>query len=130
MSAFGGIVLQKSLNAERRFFRLKPKQARTDNKGDSRSITEVTGEFSARLCDPPHPYMKNAPMAQKFCDQGRKTTFATQSAKSRHSGHFWILLLAGKGAQVRGASHVKLPRRKFLHLAAGAAALPITARIA
>jgi tripartite-type tricarboxylate transporter receptor subunit TctC len=29
-----------------------------------------------------------------------------------------------KGAQVRGASPVKLPRRRFLHLAAGAAALP------
>src|ERR1700751_74401 len=84
MSAFEGIVLQKSLNAERRFFRLKPKQTRTANKGDSRSITEVTGEFYARLCDPPHPYMKNAPMAQKFCDQGRKTTFATQSTRSRH----------------------------------------------
>src|SRR5262249_26562284 len=26
------------------------------------------------------PYTKNAPMAQKFCDQGRKTTFATLSA--------------------------------------------------
>src|SRR6266568_4002324 len=61
-------------------FWLKPKQARTANKGDSRRITEVTGEFSARSCDPPHPYMKNAPIAQKFCDQGRKTTFATQSA--------------------------------------------------
>ena len=52
------------------------------------------------------------------------------SAKSGHSGRYWILLLVGKGAQVRGASPVKLPRRKFLHLAAGAAALPITARIA
>ena len=50
-------------------------------------------------------------------------------AKSRHSGRFWILLLVGKGAQVRGASPVKLPRRESLHLAAGAAALPITARI-
>jgi hypothetical protein len=29
--------------------------------------------------------MKNAPMAQKFSDQGGKTTFATLSAKSRHS---------------------------------------------
>jgi hypothetical protein len=27
--------------------------------------------------------MKNAPMAQKFCDQGRKTTFATQSGVKR-----------------------------------------------
>src|SRR6516162_1180452 len=46
------------------------------------------------------------------------------------AGRFWVLLLVGKGAQVRGASPVKLPRRKFLHLAAGTAALPITARIA
>jgi hypothetical protein len=30
--------------------------------------------------------MKNAPMAQKFCDQRRKTTFATQSAHSGLSG--------------------------------------------
>src|SRR5260370_12226883 len=65
-------------------FWLKPKQARPANKADSRRITEVTGEFSARSCDPPHPYMKNAPMAQKFCDQRRKTTFATQSALSGH----------------------------------------------
>src|SRR5262249_10258744 len=41
-----------------------------------------------------------------------------------------ILLLVGKGAQVRGASPVKLLRRKFLHLAAGAAALPAVSRIA
>ena len=50
-------------------------------------------------------------------------------AKSRHSGRFWILLLVGKGAQVRGASPVKPPRRQFLHLAAGAAALPAVSRI-
>jgi tripartite-type tricarboxylate transporter receptor subunit TctC len=36
----------------------------------------------------------------------------------------------GKGAQVRGASPVKLPRREFLYLAAGAAALPAVSRIA
>jgi hypothetical protein len=80
----GKILLQKSLNPERLFFRLKPKQARTANKGDSRPITEGTGEFSARSCDPSHPYMKNARMAQKFCDRGRKTTFATLSAQSGH----------------------------------------------
>ena len=51
-------------------------------------------------------------------------------AKSRHSGRFWILLLAGKGAQVHGASPVKLPRRQFLHFAAGAAALPAMPRVA
>src|SRR5690349_24182696 len=56
--------------------------------------------------------------------------FATKSAKSRHSGRFSILLLVGKGAQVRGASPVKLPRRQFLHLTAGAAALPGIARFA
>src|SRR5213596_161287 len=60
----------------------KHKQPRTANKGDSGLITEVTGEFSARSCDPPHPYMKNAPMAQKFCDQRCKTTFATVSANN------------------------------------------------
>ena len=52
------------------------------------------------------------------------------TAKSRHSGRFWTLLLVGKGAQVRGASPVKLPRRQFLHLTAGAAALPAMARVA
>src|SRR6266566_4001291 len=77
------------------FFRLKPKQPRTANKGDSGLITEVTGEFSARSCDPPHPYMKNAPMAQKFCDQRCKTTFATVSAKSRHRTRRWNLFLEG-----------------------------------
>jgi tripartite-type tricarboxylate transporter receptor subunit TctC len=51
-------------------------------------------------------------------------------AKSRHSGRYWILLLVGKGAQVPGASAVKLPRRRFLHLAAGAAALPAMPRVA
>ena len=49
-------------------------------------------------------------------------------AKSGHSGCFWISL-GGKGAQVRGVSPVKLPRRQFLHLAAGAAALPAASRI-
>jgi hypothetical protein len=34
-----------------------------------------------------------------------------------------------KGAQVRGASPVKLPRREFLYLAAGAAALSAASRI-
>src|SRR5436190_24097875 len=52
------------------------------------------------------------------------------AAKSGHSGYFWILLSVGKGAQVRGASPVKLPRRRFLHLAAGAAALPAMPRVA
>ncbi len=33
--------------------------------------------------DPPHPYMKNAPTAQKFSDQRCKRTFATVSAMSR-----------------------------------------------
>src|SRR5262249_60005381 len=51
-------------------------------------------------------------------------------AKSGHSGYFWILLSVGKGAQVRGASPVKLPRRNFLHLAGAAAALPAVSRIA
>src|SRR6516164_11720551 len=51
-------------------------------------------------------------------------------AKGRHSGCLWILLLVGKGAQVRGASPVKLPRRHFLHLAAGAMPLPTVSRIA
>src|SRR6516225_9688357 len=51
-------------------------------------------------------------------------------AKSRHSGRFWILLLVGKGAQVRGASPMKLLRRQFLHLAASAAALPALLRAA
>src|SRR5262249_4011228 len=48
----------------------------------------------------------------------------------RHSGCFWILLSVGKGAQVRGASPVKLPRRQFLHLTTAAAALPIASRVA
>src|SRR6266702_4420885 len=82
-------------------FWLKPKQARTANKSDSRPITEVTDEFSARSCDPPHPYMKNAPTAQKFCDQRRKRTFATLSARS---GHF-------VGARRRRAFNDKLGTR-------------------
>ena len=35
----------------------------------------------------------------------------------------------GKGAQVRGASPVKIPRREFLYLAAGSAALSAASRI-
>jgi len=42
----------------------------------------------------------------------------------------WDIILVGKGAQVRGASPVKLPRRHFLHLAAGAMPLPTFSRIA
>ena len=44
-------------------------------------MTEVTDELSARSCDPPHPYTKNAPTAQKFSDQRCKWTFATVSAR-------------------------------------------------
>ena len=51
-------------------------------------------------------------------------------ANSRHSDRFWILLIVGKGAQIRGASPVKLPRREFLHLTAGTAALPVGSRFA
>src|SRR5271167_184617 len=36
------------------------------------SATEVTGEFSARSCDPPHPYMKNAPRLRNFVIKGAK----------------------------------------------------------
>ncbi len=51
-------------------------------KSNSGPITEVTDELSARSCDPPHPYMKNAPTAQKFSDHRCKRTFATVSALS------------------------------------------------
>jgi hypothetical protein len=50
--------------------------------------------------------------------------------KSRHSGRYWILLLVGKGTQVRGSSPVKLTRRRFLHLTVGAAAIPAFSRTA
>src|SRR5208282_359869 len=52
-------------------------------KSDSGPITEVTDESSARSCDPPHPYTKNAPTAQKFSDQRCKRTFATVSPQLR-----------------------------------------------
>jgi tripartite-type tricarboxylate transporter receptor subunit TctC len=38
--------------------------------------------------------------------------------------------MVGKGAQVRGASPVKLPRRRFLHLAVGAAVIRVFSRTA
>ena len=76
-------MLQKSLKPERRFSRLKPTQAKVATKSDSGPITEVTDELSARSCDPPHPYTKNAPTAHKFSDQRCKWTFATVSANSR-----------------------------------------------
>jgi len=79
----GPIVLQKSLKPERRFFRLKPTQTKVATKSDSGPITEVTDELSGRSCDPPHPYTKNAPTAQKFSDQRCKRTFATVSAITR-----------------------------------------------
>src|SRR5208282_3879691 len=62
-------------------------------KSNSGPITEVTDELSARSCDPPHPYMKNAPTAQKFSDQRCKRTFATVSATSRlmHCGKIGML---------------------------------------
>src|SRR5262245_65123185 len=76
-----------------------------------------------------------------FCSAPSNVCFTPQSrhrlgamkcplcAKSRHSGCFWILLLVGKGAQVRGASPVKLPRRQFLYLTEGAAALSAVSRM-
>src|SRR6516225_2105473 len=50
---------------------------------------------------------------------------------SRHSGHWWILLIVcrGRRSSSRGTT-MKLPRREFLYLAAGAAALPAVTRIA
>jgi hypothetical protein len=39
--------------------------------------------------------MKNAPTAYKFCDQGPKTTFATQSAQSGHRDGAEECLLLG-----------------------------------
>src|SRR5262249_56690171 len=64
------------------------------------------------VCFPPKSGHRLSALRCPFC------------ANSGPSGWFWILLLVGKGAQVRGASPVKLPRRRFLHLVAGAAALP------
>src|SRR5208282_2599470 len=81
-SAMPPIVLQKPLKPGRRFSRLKPTQAKVATKSDSGPITEVTDELSARSCDPPHPYTKNAPTAQKFSDQRCKWTFATVSANN------------------------------------------------
>jgi hypothetical protein len=80
---FWPILLQKSLSTERLFFRLKPKQARTANKGDSRPITEVTGEFSARSCDPSHPYMKNAPLDRRVCTGAVGTMVMRVAATAR-----------------------------------------------
>src|SRR6516162_3639567 len=60
----------------------------------------------------------------------RRTLGDVRKVPKGHSGRFSILLLVGKGAQVRGASPVKLLRRKFLHLAAGAAALSALSRTA
>src|SRR5208282_1737334 len=73
-------MLQKPLKPGRRFSRLKPTQAKVATKSGSGPITEVTDELSARSCDPPHAYTKNAPTAQKFSDQRCKWTFATVSA--------------------------------------------------
>src|SRR5262249_30263550 len=50
-------------------------------------------------------------------------------AESRHWHRFWIILMATGGAQVRGASPMKLPRREFLYLATGAAVLSAVSRI-
>src|SRR5208282_1255203 len=77
-------MLQKPLKPGRRFSRLKPTQAKVATKSDSGPITEVTDELSARSCDAPHPYTKNAPTAQKFSDQRCKWSFATVSGHSRH----------------------------------------------
>src|SRR5262249_47262206 len=63
-------------------------------------------------------------------DIGTQSAECPLCAKGRHTGCFWILLLVGKGAQVRGASPVKLPRRQFLHLATGAVSLTAVSRIA
>ena len=69
------ILLQKSLNTERGFSRLKPKQARTANKSGSRPITEVTDEFSARSCDPDmltrktRLWLRNFLIKEDFCNK-------------------------------------------------------------
>src|SRR5262249_58723455 len=65
--------------------------------------------------------------AKYIVQQGGNVLFVP---KSRHSGRYWILLLVGKGTQVGGSSPVKLPRRRFLHLTVGAAAIPAFSRTA
>src|SRR5215468_6249062 len=72
------------------------------------------------------------PMDVRFTAKSghRTSAFGCPRCQKRHSGRFWILLLVGKGAQVRGASPVKLPRRRFLHLAVGGVALPAMPRVA
>jgi tripartite-type tricarboxylate transporter receptor subunit TctC len=78
------------------------------------------------------PPLQSGPSEQGIVTRqtGSPKVLKSASAKSGHSARFWILLLVGKGAQVHGASPVKPPRREFLHLAVGAAALSAVSRVA
>ncbi|MGD0148929.1 MAG: hypothetical protein ABSB77_10115, partial [Xanthobacteraceae bacterium] len=44
----------------------------------------VACEFNVRRWEPSHLYTKTAPVARRIFDHQCKTTFATQSANSRH----------------------------------------------
>jgi hypothetical protein len=76
----GSIVLQKSQVAGRRIFRENPKQEAIADSYSLTRITKVACEFN-----PSRIYTKAAPTALRIFDHHCKTTFATQSAISRHS---------------------------------------------
>jgi len=57
--------------------------------------------------------MKNAPMAQKFCDQGRKTTFATLSANDGFMHRSIDASLLGQVRRIFASSWAGLQLRDY-----------------
>src|SRR5262249_29220385 len=104
----------------------------------------------ARLNSAVQAALADATVRQRFADQGQdvppreqQTPEALAAQQQAEIEKWWAILKAAnikaenikaeKGASAPvflGSDGVKLPRRTFLHLAAGAAALPVVSRVA
>jgi hypothetical protein len=77
--------LQKPKVAAPRNFRENKKQETITDSYTLNRAAEVVGEFNVRGSVPSHLYTKDAPTARRIFCRLCKTTFATQSERSRHS---------------------------------------------
>jgi len=82
-AAFGPIVLQKSKVAAPRIFSENKKRKTIADSCALNRVAELADEFNVRGAVPSHLYTKDAPTARRILDHLCKTTFATQSARSR-----------------------------------------------
>src|SRR4249920_2490688 len=86
MSASGVIVLQKSKVAGSDFLAKTRNGKQSTIRIISIALPKLPVSFARGDEVPSHLYAKAAPVARRIFDHQCKTTFATQSANSRHHG--------------------------------------------